>query len=100
CNCTQSQDRLGNNTPGSINPTYMQGGGFVALTINYRPESVPVTVFSGYRFDQIEPSMSGASLGHANVSTIFAGLRFSFGSSSLKDEERNGPVWTASSLLP
>ena len=70
------------------------------LSVNYRPESVPVTLFSGYRFDQIEPSMSGASLGHANVSTIFAGLRFSFGSNSLKDEERNGPVWTASSLLP
>jgi len=70
------------------------------FSVNYRPESVPITVFSGYRFDQIEPSMSGASLGHANVSTIFAGLRFSFGSNSLKDEERNGPVWTASSLLP
>lgn len=68
-------------------------------TANYRPEGLPATIFAGYRFDQFRIEDSAASLGHMNMNSLFAGLRFSFGSTSLKDEERNGPVWTDANWL-
>lgn len=72
----------------------------LVLSGNYRPEAMPVTLFAGYRHDRLDLSDSGVSLTDGNTNTIFAGLRFSFGSQSLKDEERKGLVWTSSTLLP
>ncbi|MGX5719839.1 hypothetical protein [Shinella zoogloeoides] len=72
----------------------------VTLSANYRPEAMPVTFFAGYRYDQLDASAAGLSVAEANSSTLFTGLRFSFGSNSLREEERSGPVWTASTLLP
>lgn len=68
--------------------------------INYRPDSMPVSVFAGYRYDHWESSVSGLSLGSEANNSVFAGLRYHFGSGSLKDEETSGPVWSTTSLLP
>lgn len=67
---------------------------------NYRPGSIPVSVFAGYRYDEWEPSASGVTPGKEKDHSVFAGLRYHFGSTSLKDEENSGPVWSTTSLLP
>ena len=67
--------------------------------INFRPESLPTTFFAGYRYDEWEPSISDVSLGKEKNHSLLAGVKFSFGSNSLKDE-RNGPIWSTTSLLP
>lgn len=68
--------------------------------VNYRPDGTPVSVFAGYRYDEWKPSLSGVELGKEKNHSILAGLRFHFGSASLKDEEKSGPVWSSMSLLP
>lgn len=68
--------------------------------VNYRPEQMPVSVFAGYRFDEWKPSVSGFSPGKEKNHSAFAGLRYHFGSESLKAEEQNGPLWSSTSLLP
>jgi hypothetical protein len=70
------------------------------VTGNYRPVAMPVTLFAGYRFSEAELSASGFSSLTEDVGAAFGGVRLSFGSSSLKDEERSGSLWTASSLSP
>ncbi len=72
----------------------------VVISGNYRTEAMPVTLFAGYRYDHLDLSANNTSITTGNTNTVFAGLRFSYGSRSLKDEERKGPVWTASTLLP
>nr|WP_172977824.1 hypothetical protein [Pseudorhizobium flavum]CAD6602676.1 hypothetical protein RFYW14_01186 [Pseudorhizobium flavum] len=67
---------------------------------NYRPETLPVTFFAGYRYDEWEPSLDGASVGSEDNHSVMAGMRVHFGSNSLKDEERSGPIWSSTSLLP
>lgn len=67
---------------------------------NYRPDGTPVSLFAGYRYDEWEPSVSGISRGTEKNHSIFAGLRYHFGSVSLKAEERSGPIWTSTPLLP
>ncbi|ODR91301.1 hypothetical protein A8M32_10915 [Sinorhizobium alkalisoli] len=64
------------------------------LTANYRPEQIPVTLFAGYKYTDVElpSSFSG------DTNTIFGGLRFSYGSDSLKEEERRGPIWSNRSV--
>jgi hypothetical protein len=69
------------------------------LTANYRPEQFPVTFYGGYRYDQGKLSVPGVSV-KENVGTLFAGLRVSFGTTSLKDEERHGATWNPVSLMP
>lgn len=63
------------------------------LTANYRPEAFPVTLFGGYKYTNEEVSAFGSSVS-GDSSTIFGGLRFSYGSSSIKEEERLGPIWS------
>jgi hypothetical protein len=72
----------------------------IAVTGNFRPRAIPVTFFAGYRFDEAELSVPGLLHGTEDFGTAFGGVRVSFGSSSLKDEERYGSMWTASPLLP
>ncbi len=67
---------------------------------NYRPDIIPASLFVGYRYDEWEPSVSGISIGKEKNHSILAGLRYHFGSASLKDEERSGPIWSTTSLLP
>jgi hypothetical protein len=72
----------------------------VTVTGNYRPDAKPITFFAGYQFTEAEGSISDFSLGSANSGTVFGGVRLSFGSNSLKDEERSGPMWNANPVLP
>ncbi|OOG66576.1 hypothetical protein B0E45_25325 [Sinorhizobium sp. A49] len=66
------------------------------LTANYRSVYFPVTVFGGYKYANEEVSGFGSSVS-GDTGTIFGGLRFSYGSNSLKEEERLGPVWSNNS---
>lgn len=63
--------------------------------LNYRPDGLPVSVYGGYRKDWIERE-NAAKL---DSQSILAGLRFHFGSNSLREEERTGPVWSANPAL-
>lgn len=72
----------------------------IKAVANYRPEALPVTFFAGYRFDEWEPSIDGTSAGSETNHSVMAGMRVHFGSSSLKDEEQSGPIWSSTSLLP
>lgn len=61
---------------------------------NYRFSQMPLTAFAGYQYDQAKaPELTSEKL---NVNTFVTGLRFSFGSNSLKEEERKGPAWSIS----
>ena len=59
-----------------------------ATQINYRLEAVPVTLFGRFQWEQHHTN--SISPNATTVKKLFVGLRFSFGSNSLKDEERNG----------
>jgi hypothetical protein len=74
--------------------------GTIKTAVNYRMDSMPLTVFAGYRFDNYHPTSSLTDLSDDHSHTFFAGLRYSFGSQSLKDEDRNGPAWSSTSILP
>lgn len=67
------------------------------LTANYRLDAFPVTLFAGYKYTNEELSGLSASVS-GDTSTIFGGLRFSYGSATLKEEERLGPVWSSNRL--
>ncbi len=71
----------------------------VKLTANYRPDQFPVTFYGGYRYDYGKLSVPGVSTDE-NIGTLFAGMRVSLGTNSLKDEERNGAMWNPVSLTP
>lgn len=71
----------------------------VKLTANYRPDQFPVTFYGGYRYDYGKLSVPGVSASE-NLGTLFAGMRVSLGTTSLKDEERNGALWNPVSLTP
>lgn len=70
----------------------------IAATGNYRFSQMPATVFAGYQYDYGKISAGGVSLGDASAHSFRAGLRFHWGSGSLKDEERKGAVWSPSGL--
>jgi hypothetical protein len=59
-----------------------------AAQINYRLASMPVTLFG--RFQVENHHANSVMPSSTTVKKLFVGLRFSFGSDSLKDEERNG----------
>ena len=59
-----------------------------AAQINYRLASMPITLFG--RFQMENHRANSAMPNSTTVKKLFVGLRFSFGSNSLKDEERNG----------
>lgn len=65
---------------------------------NYRFDQFPATVFGGYQYDYGKVSAGGSTLGDAKAHTLLTGLRFHFGSGTLKDEERKGPLWSTSAL--
>ena len=65
---------------------------------NYRFDELPATVFGGYQHDYGKASVGGTTLGDASAHTFLTGLRFHFGSGTLKDEERKGPLWSTSAL--
>lgn len=65
---------------------------------NYRFDQFPATVFGGYQHDYGKVSVGGSTLGDATAHTFLTGLRFHFGSSTLKYEERKGPLWSVSAL--
>ncbi|MFK0273231.1 hypothetical protein ACIQUG_06130 [Ensifer sp. NPDC090286] len=69
----------------------------VKLTANYRLDAFPVTLFAGYKYTNEELSGLSASVS-GDTSTLFGGLRFSYGSTTLKEEERLGPVWSSNRL--
>jgi hypothetical protein len=71
----------------------------VKLTANYRPDQLPVTFYGGYRYDYGKLSVPGVS-SDDNIGSLFAGLRVSFGTTSLKDEERHGAIWNPISVTP
>ena len=65
---------------------------------NYRFDEFPTTVFGGYQYDYGKLGFGGTTLGDGKAHTFLTGLRFHFGSDTLKDEERKGPLWSASAL--
>lgn len=66
---------------------------------NYRFPEIPVTAFVGYLHDRVGVNAGGTELGTGNANHVLTGLRFHFGSGSLKDEERRGPIWNTSAPL-
>jgi hypothetical protein len=65
---------------------------------NYRPDGTPVSFYAGYLFEHAKLDIAGFE-NESDVSNNFlVGMRYHFGSSSLKDEEGNGPIWSASSF--
>jgi len=64
------------------------------LTANYRPEQWPATLFAGYKYTNVD--LADTLSGDSNA--IFGGVRFSYGSGSLKEEERLGPIWSNRSV--
>ncbi|MEM5503070.1 hypothetical protein WNY59_15895 [Ahrensia kielensis] len=98
-------DNIRFDAEGSINRFAINDLGHVNLytaiaSANYRFNQVPATIFGGYRYDSLSASNGVDTVDVGNTNTFFAGLRYSFGSESLKDEERNGPIWSSNSTLP
>lgn len=65
---------------------------------NYRFDEFPTTVFGGYQYDYGKLSIDGSTRGDGRAHTFMTGLRFHFGSDTLKEEERKGPLWSTSAL--
>lgn len=63
------------------------------LRANWRMEDVPVTLIAGYRHEQQDLQVGTLKLDPARNDTFYVSARFSWGSKSLKDEERNGALW-------
>jgi hypothetical protein len=67
----------------------------LSATGSYRMGARPFTVFGGYRYDQIATDSATTSVTDTDTHTVFGGIRYHFGSGSLKEEERSGPAWSA-----
>lgn len=97
-----ANDNFRFDTEGALNRLSVTGVEANVYTLSgtghYRLTDFPVTASLGYRYNYGEAKVLGESVGSANSHTILTGLRFSFGSTSLKDEERTGPAWTNSEL--
>ena len=72
----------------------------IKVAADYRLEQAPIALTAGYRYDDMEVSGGGLSYSSDPAHSLYTRIRFSFGSDSLKNEERNGPLWTQTSLLP
>ncbi|UUP18947.1 hypothetical protein NTH_03433 [Nitratireductor thuwali] len=59
---------------------------------NYRFDERPFSVFAGYRHETAKVKTHATS-DKVRTGTLMAGARFHFGSGSLKEEERHGPLW-------
>lgn len=97
-----ANDNLRFDAEGALNRLSVAGAAANVYTISgtghYRLADYPITTSLGYRYNYGEAKVGGETLGTAGSHSILAGLRFHFGSSSLKDEERTGPAWTTSEL--
>ncbi|MFC5583942.1 hypothetical protein ACFPOD_02380 [Nitratireductor kimnyeongensis] len=71
----------------------------ISTAANYRLSDKPITAFGGYRFRSSSMTSGDVPAGDTTSHGIVAGFRYHFGSTSLKDEERNGPLWTAAPYL-
>lgn len=69
-------------------------------TINYRLDSLPVSIYGGYRLDSVTPEVSGTRYDSVSTNTFLVGVKGHFGSSSLRDEMMNGPIWSNPTLYP
>lgn len=68
--------------------------------LNYRLDGLPVSIYGGYRLDHLTPEVSGYRFDGWSTNTFLVGVKGHFGSDSLKDEMRNGPIWTNPTLIP
>lgn len=66
----------------------------IGTTANYRLPNNPISAFGGYRFEGFSGKRNGAVFG-GKTHGFLVGLRYHFGSESLKDEERTGPLWSS-----
>lgn len=58
--------------------------------VSYRPYDLPFSSFGGYRYQLAQAEGSAEkTVSHG----VFAGFRYHFGSQTLKEEERYGPLW-------
>ncbi|WP_292893332.1 hypothetical protein [Nitratireductor sp.] len=71
----------------------------ISTAANYRLSDKPVTAFGGYRFRSSSLTSGDVHAGETTSHGIVAGFRYHFGSTSLREEERNGPLWTAAPYL-
>lgn len=69
-------------------------------TLNYRLDDLPLSIYGGYRFDNVKPEVAGVKLDSVSSNTFLVGIKGHFGSNSLRDEMRNGPIWTNPTLTP
>lgn len=65
---------------------------------NYRLPEQPVTLYGGYRYSDISLQYDDAEVASTDAHNMLAGVKFSFGTASLKDEERNGAMWNKRGL--
>jgi hypothetical protein len=70
----------------------------LSATGNYRLSQIPATLFAGYQYDAVKAGAGGVTIPVADTHSFKTGLRFHFGSNSLRDEERRGPVWSTSAV--
>lgn len=95
-------DNIRFDVEGTLNRFSRFGGKADLYTVstigNYRFDQLPATIFGGYQYDYGKVSVGSSTLGDATAHTFLTGLRFHFGSETLKDEERKGPLWSSSAL--
>ncbi|WP_336056158.1 hypothetical protein [Nitratireductor sp. CH_MIT9313-5] len=65
---------------------------------NYRLPEQPVTLYGGYRYSDVSLQYDDTEIASADAHSMLAGVKFNFGSASLKDEERNGAMWNKRGL--
>ncbi|MEM9734149.1 MAG: hypothetical protein AAF903_11805 [Pseudomonadota bacterium] len=64
-----------------------------ALQANWRMDQAPVSLFAGYRYEREFLDIEGANLDPSEADVLYVGARFHWGSDTLKQEERHGPLW-------
>lgn len=69
-------------------------------TLNYRLDSLPVSIYGGYRLDHVTPEVAGTKFDGVSTNTFLVGVKGHFGSNSLRDEMMNGPIWSNPTLYP
>lgn len=71
----------------------------LGLRANWRMDEIPVTLFAGYRYEKEQLDITGLNLDPTTADVLYVGARFSWGSTSMKDEERNGPLWNPNTRI-
>ncbi len=65
-----------------------------AITANYRPDGKSASLFAGYRYENASLEVPTLAATDLDSHSFILGARFHYGSASLKDEERNGALWS------